>query len=57
MRSLASLHKSRAYGPQNFCALVQSDFCNTIGTKQTFSDVRHNVAIGDRTDNADHSRN
>ena len=40
MRSLASLHENRAYGPQNFWPPVQNDFCNKIGTTRKFEDIR-----------------
>src|SRR5262245_3755460 len=37
MRSLTSLHESRACGPQNSWPLAQNDFCNTIGQQQKYN--------------------
>jgi hypothetical protein len=37
MRSLTSLHESRACSPQNFWSPVQNDFCNKIGQEPIFA--------------------
>jgi hypothetical protein len=48
--SPTSLFNRRAYGLENLRPLPQKDFCNTIGTKRTSSDVRSVVAIGRKAD-------
>jgi hypothetical protein len=42
--------RSRAYSPEKLCSVMQKDFCNTIGTFETFRDVRSSVAIEGKSD-------
>jgi hypothetical protein len=38
--SPTSFFNRRAYGPENLSPVPQKDFCNSIGTKRTWRDVR-----------------
>src|SRR6476661_8818982 len=50
MWSLTSQRTSRISGPRNFRSLVKKDFFNTIGTFQTWRDVRPESAFGGKAE-------